>query len=262
MKIIVTIKQILDPAGLTIRRDKERLFVNREEYIIDPASKAAIEAALRVRDAGAVGATSAHVIALCQGQAQADDALREALALGCDQAYLLCDSAFDKADISVTARILAAAVEKLGGADLIVTGDRSGDTGAGQIGPRLAGALAYSQVTGAVSLAVKGDRLRATRRWGDGGAIVEAALPAVVSVVPEAFAPRYAHGARIMNAYREWEVVVWDAAELGLDPDALRPLLVFRSEGFPPPLEAERFQGDPADVARDAVLALRLQKLV
>jgi electron transfer flavoprotein beta subunit len=273
MKIIVTIKQILDPAGLTIRRDKERLFVNREEYIVDPASKAAIEAALRVRDAvcargaeGDEGATGAHVIALCQGQAQADDALREALALGCDQAYLLCDSAFDHADIGVTARILAAAVEKLGGADLIVTGDRSADTGAGQIGPRLAGALAYSQVTGVVGLAVEADRLRATRRWDAGPGVayatVEAALPAVASVVPEAFPPRYAHGARIMNAYREWEVVVWDAATLDLDPDALRPSLVFRGEGFPPPLEVERYQGDPAGVARDAALALRLQKLV
>ncbi len=51
MKIIVPIKQILDPKGITVRRDKERMFVNREDYIIDPGSKAAIEAALRVKEA-------------------------------------------------------------------------------------------------------------------------------------------------------------------------------------------------------------------
>ena len=51
MKIIVAVKQILDPRGVTVRRDKERIFVNREEYIIDPGSKAALEAALRVKDA-------------------------------------------------------------------------------------------------------------------------------------------------------------------------------------------------------------------
>ena len=76
--------------------------------------------------------------------------------MGCDAAYLLSDEAFEEADISVTARILAAAIEQLGGADLIVAGRESGDTGAGQIGPRLAEALGYTP----------GDRrLCACRSW-------------------------------------------------------------------------------------------------
>ena len=87
------------------------------------------------------------------GEPQADDALREALAMGCDAAYLLSDEAFEDADVSVTTRILAAAIEKLGGADLVVAGRESGDTGAGQIGPRLAEALGYAQVTDVYALA-------------------------------------------------------------------------------------------------------------
>jgi electron transfer flavoprotein alpha/beta subunit len=258
MKIIVPIKQILDPRGLTFRRDKERMFVNREEYIIDPGSKAAIEAALRLKEAG-----EATVVALSMGNPQADDALRETLAMGCDEAYLLSDKAFGDADISVTARILAAAVEKLGGADLIVAGRESGDTGAGQIGPRLAEVLGYTQVTDVYTLAVDGDSLQATRRWGDGYAAVEATVPAVVTVAPEAFPPRYAHGARIMNAYREWQVPVWNATDLDLDEIALKPLLAFRGESFPPPLEVgERFRGDPGDVAQQVVMALKLQRLI
>ena len=75
MKIIVPIKQILDPQGLTFRRDKERMFVNVEEYIIGPASKAAIEAALRLKG------EDDQVLALSVGPPRADDALREALAL-------------------------------------------------------------------------------------------------------------------------------------------------------------------------------------
>jgi electron transfer flavoprotein beta subunit len=257
MRIIVPIKQILDPRGITIRRDKERMFINREEHIIGPASRAAIEAALRLR------ADGDQVIALSMGKLQADDALREALAMGCDAAYLLSDKAFKKADISVTTHILAAAVGKLGGSDLIIAGRASGDTGAGQIGPRLAEALGYTQVTDVYALAVSDGNLQATRRWGEGYAMVEVSLPAVVTVAPEAFAPRYPHGARIMSAYRDWEVSMWDAADLELEEAALTPLLAFRGESFPPPLEVgEIYRGDPASVAQDVVMTLKLQRLI
>lgn len=258
MRIIVPIKQILDPRGITVRRDKERVFINREETIIEPGSKAAIEAALRVKDAH-----DAQVMAISMGKAQVDDALREALAMGCDAAYLLCDGAFEDADISVTARVLSSAISKLGGADLVVTGRESGDTGAGQIGPRLAQALGYAQVTDAHALTVGGGRFRAVRRWGEGYAAVEAPLPAVVTVTPLGFAPRYAHGTRIMDAYRQSEVVVWDAADLELDAGALLPVLAFRGESFPPPLEVgEVFRGDPESVAHEVVMALRLQRVI
>jgi electron transfer flavoprotein beta subunit len=257
MKIIVAIKQILDPRGVTFRRDKERMFINREEYILGPGSKAAIEAALQLQGEGD------EVIGLSMGKPQADDALREALAMGCDAAYLLSDKAFKDADVSVTARILATAIEKLGGADLVIVGRESGDTGAGQIGPRLAQALGYTQVTDVYALTVEGGSLQATRRWGQGYAAVKAQLPAVVSVAPKAFPPRYAHGARIMNAYREWEVSVWSADDLELAESALTPLLAFRGESFPPPLEVgEKFRGDPATAAEDLVMTLRLQRLI
>ncbi len=257
MKIMVPIKQILDPRGITVRRDKERIFVNVEEYIIDPASKAAIEAALRLK--GEVD----EVIAISMGTPQADDALREALAMGCDAAYLLSDKAFKEADISVTVRILAAAVEVLGGADLIITGRESGDTGAGQIGPRLAEALGYAQVTDVYALTAKNGTLQATRRWGNGYATVKGLLPAVASVAPAAFPPRYPHGARIMSAYREWEIPVWNAGDLELAEAALTPLLAFRGESFPPPLEVgEKFRGDPASLAEDVVMTLKLQRAI
>jgi electron transfer flavoprotein beta subunit len=256
MRILVLVKQILDPKGFTVRRDKERIFINVEEYIVDPASKAAIEAALRLRDNGD------EIIALSVGEARADDALREALAMGCDAATLLSDPAFKDADVAAVTRILAAAVEKLGGADLIVAGREAGDTSAGQVGPRLAESLGYAQVTDAYTLTRGADGLQATRRWGQGYAAVEVETPAVISVAPEAFVPRYAHGARIMNAYREWDVPVWNAADLNLDGADLKPILVFRSETFPPPLETgETFRGDAAGVAQDVVMALRLQNL-
>lgn len=262
MKILVPVKQILDPSGITFRRDKERMFINREDYILDPGSKAALEAALRLKDQSSAE-SSPTLVALSLGEPQADDALREALAMGCDAGYLLVDEAFKDADISVTVRILAAAIEKMGRPDLIVTGRQSGDTGAGQVGARLAGALDYAQVTDVYALAVDKGMLQATRRWHTGHATVRTPLPAVVTVAPEAFPPRLPHGARIMNAYREWDVPVWAREDLDLDETDLCPQLVLRREGFPPPLEiGEVYRGDPDSVAQDAVVALRLQKLI
>jgi electron transfer flavoprotein beta subunit len=258
MKIIVLIKQLLDPAGILVRRDKEKMFINREEYILGPDSKAALEAALQLKDAG-----GAEVIALSLGKPRAEDALREALAMGCDAACLVSDEAFDTADIPVTANVLAAAVQKLGGADLIVAGRQSGDTSAGQIGARLAEALNYAQVTDVHALEGLPGAIQATRRWGSGYATVQALLPAVVTVAPEAFAARYAPGARIMNSYREWQVTAWNAADLGLDDAALKPLLAFRGESFPPPLPVgEQIKGAPAGAAHELITALRLQKVI
>jgi electron transfer flavoprotein beta subunit len=258
MKVIVPIKQILDPRGITFRRDRERMFINREEYIVDPASKAALEAALRLKDSN-----DAHLIALSVGEPRADDALREALAMGCDAACLLSDVLFKDADISAIARILSEATKKLGGADLIVAGRAAGDTSAGQIGPRLAEALDYAQITDVYLLAVEGGALQVTRRWGKGYARVRCSLPAIVTVAPEAFPPRYAHGARIMRAYREWQVPVWTGTDLELSEADLSALLIRRSQSFPPPLPVgEKFRGDPESVAQDAITMLNLQKLI
>lgn len=259
MRMVIPIKQILDPTGITVRRDKERIFVNREEYIIDPGSKAALEAALRLKEE----LDQAEAIAITLGPPRADDALREALAMGCDAAYLLSDQAFEEADLTIATLVLAAVIRKIGGADLILVGRQSGDTGAGQIGPRLAEALGYAQVTDVYALTVENSVPRMTRRWGKSYAIVQTTLPVVVTIAPEAFPPRYPHGARIMNAYREWNVPVWGCADLNLEPTSLVPLLAFRGESFPPPLEVgEKFRGDPTTVAQEVITALTLQRII
>jgi electron transfer flavoprotein alpha/beta subunit len=75
--------------------------------------------------------------------------------------------------------------------------------------------------------------------------------------------PRYAHGARIMNAYRSDAVSVWGAAELDLADADLAPLTVFHAQSFPPPAEVgEILQGNAEDVADDLVMILRTQRLI
>jgi len=86
MKIVVAIKQVLDPLGFTVNRKAEKIFVNREEYVINPADKCALEAALHIKDA-----TGAEVVVLCGGPDRADEALRQAWAMGADQGVHLTD---------------------------------------------------------------------------------------------------------------------------------------------------------------------------
>jgi len=254
MRIIVTIKQVLDPAGFTVHRRLERFFINRKDYIINPNDKNALEEALRLKDA-----YGAEVIALSLGEPRVDDALREALAMGADQAFLLTDEAFAKADAAAAMLILGKAIEKIGDYDLILTGQQALDTGASQIGPRLAEYLGLPQALEVRKVCdLSSGKLRAKRNWKGGCAEVEVSLPALLSVIPQANQPRYSHGARIMNAYREWEVTTWDLADLGLTEEELSPLIRFQREAFPPERTlGELITGGPAEAAKELAQVLR-----
>ncbi|MCK4470353.1 MAG: electron transfer flavoprotein subunit beta/FixA family protein [Anaerolineae bacterium] len=260
MRIIVTIKQVLDPAGFTVHRRLERVFINREDYVINPKKKNALEEALRLKDAH-----GAEVIALSLGEPRVDDALREALALGADQAFLLTDETFAEADAAAAALILGQAIEKIGnlgsgnGYDLILTGQRALDTGASQIGPRLAEYLGLPQVLEVRQVSgLDNGKLRAERNWKQGYAEVEVGLPALLSIAPQANQPRYPHGARIMNAYREWEVTTWGLADLGLTTEELSPLIGLQRKAFPPErILGELITGTPDEAAKELAQLLR-----
>ena len=254
MRVIVPIKQILDPAGFTVHRRLGRIFVNREDYIINPNDKNALEEALRLKDA-----YGAEVIALSLGEPRVDDALREALALGADQAFLLTDEAFAEVDAAAAALILGRAIERIGGYDLILTGQRALDTGASQMGPRLAEYLGLPQVLEVREVSgLDNGKLRAKRNWKEGYAEVEVGLPALLSIAPQANQPRYPHGARIMNAYREWEVTTWGLADLDLTEEELSPLIGLQRQAFPPERTlGELITGAPDEAAKELARVLR-----
>ena len=254
MRIIVPIKQILDPAGFTVHRRLERVFVNQENYIINPNDKNALETALRLKDDH-----GAEVIALSLGQPRVDDALREALAIGADQAFLLTDAAFADADAAVAALVLGKAIEKIGDYDLVLTGQRALDTGASQIGPRLAEYLGLPQVLAVREVSgLDNGKLRANRNWKEGYAEVEVGLPALLSIAPQANQPRYPHGARIMSAYREWTVTTWGLADLGLTEEELSPLIGLQRKAFPPERTlGEIITGTPDEAAKELAHILK-----
>lgn len=259
MRIIVPIKQILDPSGITVSRRAERIFINREEYIINPNDKNALEEALKLKDG-----QGAEVVAVTMGPERADDALREAMAMGADSAFLLTDKAFEKADISVATTALGKAIQKIGDYDLILAGCQAADTGAGQLGPRLAEYLDLPQITEVRELVAAGDgKVKARCNWGQGYAEVEANLPALLTVAQDANKPRYPTGAGIINAYREWEVTVWQASDLDLEAGELQPLTEEKRISFPPERElGTKIIGAPEEAAKELMQYLKASKVI
>ena len=149
--------------------------------------------------------------------------------------------------------------KQIGGYDLIITGQRALDTGASQIGPRLAEYLDLPQVLEVREVSgLSNGKLRAKRNWKAGFAEVEVGLPALLSVAPQANEPRYPHGARIMSAYREWKVTTWGLGDLGLTEEELSPLIGLQRKAFPPERTlGELLTGAPDEAARELAQLLR-----
>jgi electron transfer flavoprotein beta subunit len=252
MKIVVAIKQVLDPRGFTVNRKAEKIFVNREEYVINPADKCALEAALQIKDA-----TGAEVIVLCGGPERANEALRQAWAMGADHGIHLTDKLFAGADGLVAARLLAAAIKKLGDVDLALTGDRALDTGAGEVGPRLAEALGWPHILAAHKVEIADGLVKVIAK-ADQFVAVEAPCPAVIIVAAGANQPRYGNAARVINSYQKWDPEAWNAADLGLTEAELKVAVEKRGQAFPP----ERQPGTVLGSAGELVSVLKRQRVI
>ncbi len=259
MQIVVIIGRVLDPGGITVNRRRGRIFVNREEFKLQPADRCALEAALRIKEA-----VGAEVIVLPRCPLPDDDVLRQALALGADRAIYFVGQVGNllNAGDAVMTRVLAAAVERLGGANLVLTGATTLDTGQGQLGPRLAEALGWAQGLDVWQAAAAEEKVRAVCQDGGDYVTVEADLPVVVTVLPGSLKLRYPDGVRLVNVYKGVGEIAqalerWDAAGL-VDVEALKPLLERRGQDFPPErVLGARADGPPAEMAQAAANALR-----
>ena len=253
MRILVLIHQVLDPAGFTVNRRAQRLFVNQTEYMLNPADAHALEAALQLAETA-----GGEVIVLAFGPERVQDCLRQALTWGASRAIHLADEQFQVDDPAVLACVIAQAAGKLAPVDLILFGAEVLDSDLAQLTPRVAELLDRPALIGVEHLAIQNDRLSAIPASGRTFSELEAPLPAVASIAMGANRPRYGNAAAIMNVYRDPDAVTrWSAADLDLSPADLTPLTRQGGKSFPEPRELGTLQeGSPAELAERLASAL------
>lgn len=209
MNIIVCMKQIPDLQQIRIKERKPVL--EGVPLIFGDMDKNALEEAVRIKEKMGSG----KITALALGPAKLKDGIKEALAIGADEAVLLMDPAFAGSDTVATAKALAKAIQKIGGYDLILCGEGSTDNYSGQVGPRLAEMLDLPQITYVRQLEVADGKAKAIRNMEESFEVVETNLPALVTVAPEINQPRLASLKQILQAARK-PVQTWTPADLGL----------------------------------------------
>ncbi len=218
MHIAVCVKQILDPEisprAFKIDRERKVADAGGASMVIGPFDLNALEVAIQLKERH-----GGQVTVLTLGTDKAKDALRRALAMGADAAVLIDESQFAANEPSVTARILAAAIRKLGGVDLVLTGRQSGEWDFGQVGALLAEELKMPFVPFVPRLDAQGAGLRLEREADGGIVVVEAPRPCVASITNATDnVPRLPKVKDIMMANRK-PITTYGAADLGLGPD-------------------------------------------
>jgi len=215
--IVVCVKT--NPDLQMVRIKNREAVTEAVPYKIGDLEKNALEAAVVLRDA-----VGGKVTALClaEGNRKAAEGIKEALAMGADEAVVIDDPALAAPDQAAVAAVLAAAVKKIGACDLLLFGEGSTDNYTGQVGARVAELLGLPQIGYARKIEAADGAVRCERSMDDMIETLEAPLPAVVTVVSEINEPRIPGLMQIMKAKNK-PLQVWALADLGLDAATVAP---------------------------------------
>jgi electron transfer flavoprotein beta subunit len=196
MNIVVTMKQIPDLQQIRIR--------NRKPVLDDVAltfgniDKNALEAGVQLKEA-----TGSNLIVVSAGTEALEDTIKEALAAGADEAYLILDDELENMESSVSAKLIAEAIKGIDDVGIILFGEGSGDNYSGQVGSRVAGILGLPQASYAKSISINGNIATIIRSMDDCEEVIEADLPIVVSVMADINEPRIPSVSQILKAGRK-----------------------------------------------------------
>jgi electron transfer flavoprotein beta subunit len=258
LNIIVCIKQVPDTAEIKINPETNTLMREGVPSIINPFDIHALEAAVQIKEQ-----TGAKVTALTMGPPQAESSLREAIALGADEAVLLSDRAFAGSDTWATSYTLAKAVENLG-ADIIFCGKQAIDGDTAQVGPETAEFLDIPHISYVKKIEnVTDSAIKVQRMMDEGYDVVESPLPVLLTVVRELNDPRMPSLKGKMAA-KKAEIKILGAADIGADEGSLglkgSPTQVRNI--FAPELKAERMmiEGSPEEQVNKLIEELKKNK--
>ncbi len=214
MHIIVCMKQVPDLEKIRIKSDTRQPVLEGVPWRLGDFEKNALEEAVRIKEKD----EAVKVTVLSIGSPKLKDTIKEALAIGADEAILLIDPHFEGNDASASAKTLARAMQTIGDCDLILMGEGSTDEHSGQVPSRLAELLGWPQVTYVRELTLEGRHLHAVRDLEDALEVVEVDLPAVVSVNPELNQPRLPPLTAILKTARK-PLHIWNIEDIGIAPD-------------------------------------------
>jgi len=257
LKIIACIKQVPDSEA-KVKAEGGAISWGDAPLVINPFDEYAVEGALQQREAN----SGSSVTALCIGPESAKDALKHALAMGADNAILISDPALNELDTVGAARILAAAVNRIGGVDIVMFGRQTLDSGAGLTPAQTARVLGWPMLGLAGQIKVDAGSVQVERVIEEGRQSVKANLPAVISVVQSIGEPRYPSFMGIRKASKA-EIPVWSLNDLSVSAPAP---LVKRNELMNPPARdtsVEIISGEsPAEIAEKLVDKILAEKVL
>jgi len=215
VKIIVLVKQVLQTAELKIDKSSKSIVTQGVPRVVSETDKNALEEAVRIKEKH-----GGKITVLSMGPPEAKEALREALAMGADEAVLVTDQRFEGSDSHAVASVLATAVIKILDYDLIICGAYSEDMFAFQVGPRLAEICNLPQFTYATKISLEGTKIIVERDLENERQIVEGQLPCLVTVVREINEPRLPTLMAIMASSKK-PTSIWSADDLRLTESEL-----------------------------------------
>jgi electron transfer flavoprotein beta subunit len=227
--------------------------------VINPWDEYAVEEAIQLKDAH-----GGQVTVIAVGPEEAREALKHAVAMGCDAAIRVWSEGFAESDTLATSYILSQAIKKLGDVDLVLVGRGTVDSDTSQVGPSLARWLGFAPLMYTSKVAEidpDAGTISVERLLEQGRQLVSSSLPAVVGTVKEINEPRYPSFIGIRKAAK-MDMPVWDAAEIGADADQVGTAGsgVIWPEIFAPPSregEAEIIESEDVEQAA-AILADKL----
>ena len=258
MKIIVCAKQVPDTNEVRIDPVKGTLIREGVPSILNPDDANAVEAALAIKDQ--IPGSTVSVVSM--GPAQASYMLKECIAMGADDAYLLSSRAFGGADTCATSTTIAAGINKIGGYDLIFAGRQAIDGDTAQVGPQVAQRLGLPFVTYVQKIReLKEKSFIVERSLEDGYEVIEVPLPCVLTVIKELNEPRYMNISRIIDVCENNYITTWDENDVDLSPEECglnaSPTQVFRSFTPTPKGKGEMLDGTVTEMANLLVNKLR-----
>ena len=261
MNIVVLIKQVPEIALIKVDEAANQVVLPQGPGVVNPFDEYGVEEALRLKEKH-----GGKVSVISVGTERAESALRNCLALGVDEAYLVTDELFKGSDPQAIGYILAAALKKIGEYDLVLAGKQAVDSDSAQVPGAVAANLDIPQAMFVRKFeSAEGGKAVVQRTTEDGYDVVELPLPAVVSVVKEINEPRLPSLKGKMAAKKK-EITRWNAADLGIDGNAVGAnsrTRITKVTPPPPRPKGELIEGEtPEEIADKLFNKLRENKIL